>query len=113
MNTAYFNLIGGLSGDMLLSSFFDLGVDKEEISKELKKIKNIKFDLSISKTSRGNISSTHTNVKIYDDIKWEWDIFFQTVKKSELKESIKTNIINCLNILMVAEQEAHSEPNPH
>ena len=113
MNTAYFNLIGGLSGDMLLSSFFDLGVDKEEISKELKKINNIKFDFSTSKTSRGNIPSTHTNVKIYDDIKWKWDIFFQSVKKSELKESIKTNIINCLNILMLAEQEAHSEPNPH
>ena len=113
MNIAYFNLIGGLSGDMLLSSFFDLGVDKEEISKELKKLKKIRFEFSTSKTVRGNITSTHTNVKIYDDIKWEWDTFFQSVKNSELNESIKTNIINCLNILKIAEQEAHSEPNPH
>ena len=113
MNIAYFNLIGGLSGDMLLSSFFDLGVDKEEISKELKKLKKIRFEFSTSKTARGNITSTHTNVKIYDDIKWEWDTFFQSVKNSELNESIKTNIINCLNILKIAEQEAHSEPNPH
>ena len=113
MNIAYFNLIGGLSGDMLLSSFFDLGVDKEEISKELKKLKKIRFEFSTSKTARGDITSTHTNVKIYDDIKWEWDTFFQSVKNSELNESIKTNIINCLNILKIAEQEAHSEPNPH
>ena len=113
MNIAYFNLIGGLSGDMLLSSFFDLGVDKEEISKELKKLKKIRFEFSTSKTARGDITSTHTNVKIYDDIKWEWDTFFQSVKYSELNESIKTNIINCLNILKIAEQEAHSEPNPH
>ena len=113
MNIAYFNLIGGLSGDMLLSSFFDLGVDKEEISKELKKLKKIRFEFSTSKTVRGNITSTHTNVKIYDDIKWEWDTFFQCVKNSELNESIKTNIINCLNILKIAEQEAHLEPNPH
>ena len=113
MNIAYFNLIGGLSGDMLLSSFFDLGVDKEEISKELKKLKKIRFEFSTSKTARGNINSTHTNVKIYDAIKWEWDTFFQSVKDSELKESIKTNIINCLNILKIAEQEAHSEPDPH
>ena len=113
MNTAYFNLIGGLSGDMLLSSFFDLGLDKKEIFKELKKLKKIRFDFSTSKTTRGNINSTHTNVKIYDDIKWEWDIFFENVKNSQLKGSIKTNIINCLNILKVAEQEAHSEPNPH
>ena len=82
MNTAYFNLIGGLSGDMLLSSFFDLGLDKKEISKELKKLKKIRFEFSTSKTVRGNITSTHTNVKIYDDIKWEWDTFFQSVKKS-------------------------------
>ena len=48
MNIAYFNLIGGLSGDMLLSSFFALGVDKEELSIELKQLKKIRFEFSTS-----------------------------------------------------------------
>ena len=38
MTTAYFNLIGGLSGDMLLSSLFDSGLDQHKLYHELKKI---------------------------------------------------------------------------
>ena len=36
MSNAYLNLIGGLSGDMLLSSLIDAGLDPEKLSKELK-----------------------------------------------------------------------------
>ena len=41
MSNAYFNLIGGLSGDMLLSSLIDAGLDPEKLSKELNKISEI------------------------------------------------------------------------
>ena len=38
MSNAYLNLIGGLSGDMLLSSLIDAGLDPKKLSKELRKL---------------------------------------------------------------------------
>jgi hypothetical protein len=113
MSTAYFNLIGGLSGDMLLSSFFDAGLDEKKIILELKKLKGLNFEFSISKTKRQNLSATHTNVILKDSIKWEWKNFYEVVEKSTLNKQVITKIINCFDLLKSAEQDAHEEENPH
>ena len=62
MSNAYLNLIGGLSGDMLLSSLIDAGLDPEKLSKELNKISEIDFEISVNKTERQNLKATHTDV---------------------------------------------------
>lgn len=113
MSTAYFNLIGGLSGDMLLSSFFDAGLDEKKVILELKKIKDLNFEFKSSKTKRKNIAATHTNVILKDSIKWEWKNFYEVVENSELSEKIISKIINCFDLLKSAEQQAHEEENPH
>tara|TARA_B110000263_G_scaffold200753_1_gene180042 strand:+ start:2781 stop:3959 length:1179 start_codon:yes stop_codon:yes gene_type:complete len=113
MTNAYFNLIGGLSGDMLLSSFFDAGLDEKKVILELNKILNLNFEFNISKTNRKNIKATHTNVILKDSIKWEWNKFYEVVKNSDLSEKVILNIINCFDLLKSAEQEAHDEENPH
>jgi len=113
MSTAYFNLIGGLSGDMLLSSFFDAGLDEKKIILELKKLKGLNFEFSISKTKRQNLSATHTNVILKDSIKWEWKNFYEVVEKSTLNKQVIIKIINCFDLLKSAEQDAHEEENPH
>tara|TARA_B110000438_G_scaffold296622_1_gene341602 strand:+ start:1289 stop:2473 length:1185 start_codon:yes stop_codon:yes gene_type:complete len=113
MSTAYFNLIGGLSGDMLLSSFFDAGLDEKKVILELKKIKDLNFEFNFSKTKRKNITATHTNVILKDSIKWEWQKFYEVVEKSDLSETIISKIINCFDLLKSAEQDAHEEENPH
>ena len=70
MSNAYLNLIGGLSGDMLLSSLIDAGLDPEKLSKELNKISEIDFEISVNKTERQNLKATHTDVIVNDSIKW-------------------------------------------
>ena len=69
MSNAYLNLIGGLSGDMLLSSLIDAGLDPEKLSKELNKISEIDFEISVNKTERQNLKATHTDVIVNDSIK--------------------------------------------
>ena len=54
MSNAYLNIIGGLSGDMLLSSLIDAGLDPKKLSKELNKISEIDFEISVNKTERQN-----------------------------------------------------------
>lgn len=113
MTLAYINLIGGLSGDMLISSLLDLGLDEKMLISELKKIEGIKFKLKIKKTKKLDIDATHTSVIIEDNIKWNWEKFYNVVKKSTLSQEIKNRVINCFDILKHAEESAHNEKNPH
>ena len=113
MTLAYINLIGGLSGDMLISSLLDLGLDEKMLISELKKIEGIEFKLKIKKTKKLDIDATHTSVIIEDEIKWNWEKFYNVVKKSTLSQEIKNRVINCFDILKHAEESAHNEKNPH
>ena len=82
MSNAYLNLIGGLSGDMLLSSLIDAGLDPEKLSKELNKISEIDFEISVNKTERQNLKATHTDVIVNDSIKWTWPKLYKAVELS-------------------------------
>jgi hypothetical protein len=113
MTLAYFNLIGGLSGDMLISSLIDLGLDEKKLISELKKIDGIDFNLEIKKTKKLNIEATHTSVVIKDEIKWDWIKFYEVIKKSSLSNKIQNRITKCFDILKNAEELAHNEKNPH
>jgi hypothetical protein len=113
MAFVYFNLIGGLSGDMLISSLIDLGLDEKKLFSELKKIDDIDFTLITKKTHKFDLEATHTSVIIKDQIKWTWNKFYDVIKKSKLNQKIKNQTINCFDILKQAEESAHNEKNPH
>lgn len=113
MTLAYFNLIGGLSGDMLISSLIDLGLDEKKLISELKKIDDIDFNLEIKKTKKLNIEATHTSVILKDEIKWDWIKFYEVIKRSSLSKKIQNRITKCFDILKNAEESAHNEQNPH
>ena len=88
MSNAYLNLIGGLSGDMLLSSLIDAGLDPKKLSKELNKISEIDFEISVNKTERQNLKATHIDVVVNDSIKWTWPKLYKAVESSKLNEEI-------------------------
>ena len=113
MALVYLNLIGGLSGDMLISSLIDLGLDEKKLFSELKKIDDIDFTLNTKKTHKFNLEATHTSVIIKDQVKWTWNKFYDVIKKSKLNKKIKNQTINCFDILKQAEESAHNEKNPH
>ena len=89
MSNAYLNIIGGLSGDMLLSSLIDAGLDPEKLSKELNKISEIDFEISVNKTERQNLKATHTDVIVNDSIKWTWAKLYKAVESSKLNKIVK------------------------
>ena len=113
MSNAYLNLIGGLSGDMLLSSLIDAGLDPKKLSKELNKISEIDFEISVNKTERQNLKATHIDVVVNDSIKWTWPKLYKAVESSKLNEIVKERVNNCFDLLKSAEQEAHDDKNPH
>lgn len=62
MRTLYFDCFAGISGDMTLGAFIDLGVDKEILIKELDKLKVSGYKIDITKKSKNGIVGTDVDV---------------------------------------------------
>ena len=60
----YFDCFSGISGDMILGSLVDLGVDVKLIRKELKKINLKGYKLTSHQVKRNGIMGTKVNVVI-------------------------------------------------
>lgn len=62
MRTLYFDCFAGISGDMTLGAFIDLGVDKEILIKELGKLKVSGYKIDVTKKSKNGIFGTDVDV---------------------------------------------------
>ncbi|MGI6730864.1 MAG: nickel pincer cofactor biosynthesis protein LarC [Anaerovoracaceae bacterium] len=58
----YFDCFSGISGDMTLGAFIDLGLDPDLFLGEIKKLGIPGYEIKINKTSRYGISGTDVNV---------------------------------------------------
>ena len=109
--------IAGISGDMLLSSLIDLGADKNEIIKSIKKtekflsgstIKKIDFQ----KTKKYGIESTKLILEIDENISKRKGIeikraILDSVNELNLSIKAKTFAESCINSLISSESKIH------
>lgn len=109
---AYLDIIGGISGDMLLAAMLDIGLDKSDLEKDLRKIVPGDFRLVVTETRRGAIKATHLDVDLGPDYdqRLGWDDFSGSIARSELPNSDLTKIRATFDCLRVAEAEAHNAP---
>ena len=59
MKTAYFDLVSGASGDMILAAFIDCGVPVEYLQTEMSRLGIPGLSINAEKTTRGGISASH------------------------------------------------------
>jgi len=64
MRTLYFDCFAGASGNMILGALLALGVDKEELQRQIWLLNIPDFDLVVSQVDRSGISATHVEVKV-------------------------------------------------
>lgn len=109
---AYLDIIGGISGDMLISAMFDAGMRLDAFQRELTKIVPHDFGIEVTKTSRGSIEATHVDFPTGDEIgpSMGWDDFDACISRSELTESDIDNIHSIFECLKFAESKAHGKP---
>ena len=100
----------GISGDMLLGAFFDLGVPKEEIEKPLidlglKDLYNLEFEESKSCSIRG----IKTKVKDidYNPMKRNWRSIRKIILSGHLEDKLKQIIYKVFESLATAEGKVH------
>lgn len=114
---AYLDIIGGVSGDMLLAAMLDAGLDKTELERELVKIVPGQFHLDATTTTRGSISATYVDVDLGDgaDQQMGWQEFEGCIDASNLPNTDCAKIRSVFECLHVAEAQAHesSEGKSH
>ena len=110
---AYLDIIGGISGDMLLSAMIDIGISREELERELAKIVPGPFEIIANKTTRGAVAATHLDVRLPDesDHHLDWDDFDNCIETSKLPDRDLDRIRAIFRCLRAAEAEAHNAPD--
>ena len=99
----------GISGDMLLAAFYDLGVPKEVIEKPLLDLGlGNCYLLSFSEAKSKSLRGIKTNIKILDNSqKRTWKDIKKLILKANLEKSLEKKIIEVFSALAKAESSVH------
>ncbi len=113
MNIAFFECFSGVSGDMIIGSLVDAGLDLDYISSELKKLELPDFHLFPKKTNRCGICGTKLEITFkanqsYQHHHRNFDDICNIIKKSALKEQIQERCVAVFERLAHAEAKVHN-----
>src|SRR6516225_1972836 len=67
MKTLYLDLVSGISGDMFLGALLDLGVDGEQLQRQLKLLPLEGYHIHIARGERGSIAGVKFDVHLEGD----------------------------------------------
>lgn len=112
MNVLFFDCFSGISGDMVLGAFIDLGIDPIYLEGELKKLNLSGFRIEAESTMKKGISGTRCHVILdadhhhhrhFGDIK-------EIIEKSTLSDDVKQTALAIFMRVAVAEGKVHNVP---
>ncbi|MDD2889582.1 MAG: nickel pincer cofactor biosynthesis protein LarC [bacterium] len=108
MKITYFDCFSGISGDMILGSLIDAGLDFNKLKQELNKL-NIKYSISQSKTTRNGISGTSIDISAPGkDKSYTPEEILKIIGTSKLSPEIKSVSQKIFSRLTNAEHTIHN-----
>lgn len=109
MRLAYFDCFAGISGDMILGAFLDLGLELKELESELALLSLTGYRLLCQKVVRQGVSGTRFQVDQIAAGEEERDFaaIRQLISDSKLNEEIKERSIDIFSRLARAEGKVH------
>lgn len=112
MKVLYFDCFSGISGDMVLGAFLDLGVDLDYLNNELKKLNVPEFRLEANRTTKKGIGGTRCKVILKKE--QHCHRHFSDIKKiiddSCLTQKVKDTAIAIFRRVAEAEGKVHQIP---
>lgn len=110
MRIAYFDTVGGISGDMTLGAFLDAGVSLETLSKELAKLHLTGFELAAEHVKRSNISAVKADVVVSEAPKYHRHLsdINEIIDRSDLADTVKERSKKIFFEVAVAEAKVHN-----
>lgn len=123
MKILYYDCFSGISGDMNLGAMVDLGVPKEYLIGELKKLNiNDEYELEITNGVKNGISGTKVNVILkhhhhHDENHCDHDHHHHRnlkdiediIRSSDFKEKVKNLSLNMFKVVAEAEAKVHNK----
>jgi pyridinium-3,5-bisthiocarboxylic acid mononucleotide nickel chelatase len=111
MRIAYFDCFSGISGDMLVGSLIDAGLDFDELENEIKKLGLESVEIKADKIVKQNIASTRFSV-LYEDQKHHRHLqdLNAMVDNASVDEDIKEKAKEVFMKIAVAEAKIHNMP---
>jgi hypothetical protein len=105
---AYIDCISGISGDMMLGAFVDLGVPISWIEERLRKLPFSGYSLSRTYVYRSGIRACKVHVSLSDfQVSRTYTEMRSLIQKCDLSSSSKTMSMNILERLAQAESKIH------
>jgi len=111
MKIAYFDCFSGISGDMVLGAFIDLGLKLKDLKRELKKLKIKGFEIKARKVKRGHIQGTKIDITHKKNFRFPTlKAIFDVIDKSSLDRTTKNLSKDVFTNLAKAEAKVHKQP---
>lgn len=111
MKTLYFDCFSGISGDMVLGAFLDLGVEEVYLKQELEKLHLSNYHISGEKTKKMGISGTYCHVDAREEhMHRHFSEIRQMIQDSELEKPVKKTAIAIFQRVAEAEGRVHGVP---
>ncbi|MCX7769605.1 MAG: nickel pincer cofactor biosynthesis protein LarC [Proteobacteria bacterium] len=108
MKVLYIEPIVGISGDMLLSGFLSLGMDRDYLHRELRKISPIDFKIKVEDVITNGVKTKRTKFKFKkEDIVRGLKDIKKLVLESKLDDLVKKNTIMVFEKLAEVESRIH------
>ena len=109
MKTAYFDLVSGASGDMILGALVDAGLPAETLSAELAKLHLDDFHLHTKKVLKNCFSATKVDVHVHDHAPERHLADLQkVVNDSHLSDKVKEKANRIFHRICEAEAAIHN-----
>jgi len=111
MRVAYFDCFSGASGDMIIGSLLDAGLDLGKLKQEVSKLNLTHYDLRIEQVMKGAIGGSKAIISVDQEYHHHHHRKLSDIKKiianSEVEESVKQQSIAIFIRLAEAEAKVH------
>ncbi|MFC1857784.1 nickel pincer cofactor biosynthesis protein LarC [Thermodesulfobacteriota bacterium] len=107
---AYFDCFSGISGDMTLGAFIDLGVPVEWLQESIEKLPLTGFDISVKSISRKGIHATQAEVVTGQSKARDYAEIKSLITQSPLSGNVKNRSLDIFGRIAEAESGIHDCP---
>jgi pyridinium-3,5-bisthiocarboxylic acid mononucleotide nickel chelatase len=108
---AYFDCFSGISGDMTLGAFFDLGVPVEWLQDRFETLPLTGFEVLVETVSRNGIQAKSVEVRVKDDTtSRHYEDITSIIEKSPLSPEVKQRSLDIFERIADAEALIHGCP---
>jgi len=107
MKTVYFDLLGGVSGDMTVAAFIDMGVSMARVRRELGKLAVGGYGVKTCRVQRGHGDALRFDVSVRREKNFSYREIMRLVKTSRLGRSVQERMVKVYETLKDAEARIH------